>query len=273
VAHQAKWNVWRVLVPAGVLALTLSACSHTSSSPASPSTAEAAHAVSVTPWDPNVTITIGSTSWKFSSNGIPDQYMQAKYPVPKTGVNIKTATISAANSELATNPATPQTQDYTIPLKPVWTTTTTTTPAGTVGVTIGGAMLFNPYEASHTVANDNNFELGGYSFIDACGGHSTPAPMDMYHYHGIPTCLADSVNKPGHFSKILGWALDGYPIYGPDGTNGVKVTGLDKCNGIFSSTPEFPHGTYHYVLTSTFPYSIRCFHGKVNPKYLVWPRS
>ena len=90
----------------------------------------------------------------------------------------------------------------------------------------------------------------------------------------------------GH-SPLLGYAFDGFPIYGPlgfDKSNGnyfstdlstipVKFLrssytttqvdsnnnptynpnltngDLDFCNGIFSKTPEFPQGIYHYVCT------------------------
>jgi hypothetical protein len=36
---------------------------------------------------------------------------------------------------------------------------------------------------------------------------------------------------------------------------------LDECNGQFGVTPEFPLGTYHYYLTSSFPFVPRMFHG------------
>ena len=82
----------------------------------------------------------------------------------------------------------------------------------------------------------------------------------------------DSQNTFAH-SPILGWAFDGYPIYGQIGykndidedyslkilkssydTNHlydpIGTTGdLDICNGIFRKTPEFPNGIYHYVCT------------------------
>jgi hypothetical protein len=83
----------------------------------------------------------------------------------------------------------------------------------------------------------------------------------------------DSQNIFAH-SPILGWAFDGYPIYGQigykndtDGDYSLKIlksshdtgthlydptgtTGdLDICNGIFRKTPEFPNGIYHYVCT------------------------
>jgi hypothetical protein len=36
---------------------------------------------------------------------------------------------------------------------------------------------------------------------------------------------------------------------------------LDECNGREGVTPEFPDGTYYYVLTDAFPYVPRQFHG------------
>ena len=94
-------------------------------------------------------------------------------------------------------------------------------------------------------------------------------------------------NGPSGHSPLLGYAFDGFPIYGPlgfDKSNGnyfstdlstipvkflrssytttqVDSNGnptynpnltngdLDFCNGIFSKTPEFPQGIYHYVCT------------------------
>jgi hypothetical protein len=36
---------------------------------------------------------------------------------------------------------------------------------------------------------------------------------------------------------------------------------LDECNGRFGTTPEFPKGTYYYVLTDAFPFVPRFFKG------------
>lgn len=36
---------------------------------------------------------------------------------------------------------------------------------------------------------------------------------------------------------------------------------LDECNGRYGVTPEFPIGTYHYFITSKFPYVPRCHKG------------
>jgi hypothetical protein len=126
----------------------------------------------------------------------------------------------------------------------------------------------------------------------------------MYHYHGLPTGLLSP--RPGagavRAMKLVGYAADGYPVYGPEcpaaaddlespvrrlrssyrlsessrqgGPRG-KPDGrfvedyvfdpdhgdLDECNGRFGLTPDYPDGTYHYVLTDAFPCIPRFFHG------------
>jgi hypothetical protein len=67
---------------------------------------------------------------------------------------------------------------------------------------------------------------------------------------------------------VIGFALDGFPIYGDRDIKGKQLTAknLDQCNGIYSATPEFPKGIYHYVLLGTADVrsSIACFHGVVD---------
>lgn len=43
---------------------------------------------------------------------------------------------------------------------------------------------------------------------------------------------------------------------------------LDACNGRFAVTPEFPEGTYHYVLTQAFPLVPRCFSGTPDDSFV-----
>jgi hypothetical protein len=42
---------------------------------------------------------------------------------------------------------------------------------------------------------------------------------------------------------------------------------LDQCNARFSITPEYPQGTYHYVITDTFPFISRYFRGAAPDQY------
>ena len=64
---------------------------------------------------------------------------------------------------------------------------------------------------------------------------------------------------------MLGYAIDGFGIYGPRGQDGKMLTNknLDECHGTTSKV--WWDGKYvkmyHYVLTAQFPYSIGCFRG------------
>ena len=124
-------------------------------------------------------------------------------------------------------------------------------------------------------------------------------PTGAYHYHGIPEGLVDSVSRKGHSPLVgwagdgfpiylnrgykkprktssgLTRLTSSYQLKsgtrpsGPGGPyNGDFVEdfeyvagsgNLDAANGRFQKTPEFPQGTYCYVLTSTYPVIPRAF--------------
>jgi hypothetical protein len=56
----------------------------------------------------------------------------------------------------------------------------------------------------------------------------------------------------------LGYAFDGYGIYGPFGEDGKRPSNLDSCNGHEDKTRG-----YHYHVTDKFPYIIGGYHGEV----------
>ncbi len=132
-------------------------------------------------------------------------------------------------------------------------------------------------------------------------------PTGTYHYHGSPVGLSEIVARNGHsplvgwgpdgFSVYLdrGYASaknkkssikslspsyqlkKGVRPSGPGGSyNGdytqdfefVSGSGdLDAANGRFQITPEFPNGTYCYIITSKFPYIPRAFVGTVSESF------
>ena len=219
-------------------------------------------------WAKGVTVTYADGKLRFVSNGIPDHQRDAEYAVPKGGVQAPTANTAVATAD----PTVAQSYDVSIPLSPSKAASTTSTSLGIIGYMISGAALFNPYEGDGTtVATASNFSVKNASgqdvwFLDDCAGH--PTPMGQYHYHALPKCVTASVDTTDGPSHIIGIALDGYPIYGNRDASGdaVKAADLDECNGITSATPEFPNGTYHYVLldTADSTSSIRCFAGVVD---------
>lgn len=117
---------------------------------------------------------------------------------------------------------------FKIPRNPKEETgTKTSTPLGAIGVLINGVAIFNSEDA-HSYNNQNvwhrNAVVVEASSFDDCLGH--PQMNGIYHYHQNPICLY-TMDSTKH-SPIIGYAFDGYPIYGaygyanPDGTGGIK---------------------------------------------------
>ncbi|MBF7074027.1 sulfatase-like hydrolase/transferase [Glaciecola sp. MH2013] len=129
--------------------------------------------------------------------------------------------------------------------------------------------------------------------------HAHAQPDGTYHYHGSPMALF--VDNNSEVSPVIGFAADGFPIYGPyfmssegvirkaqssyalkvgerpsgDGQPGGNYDGsfrddyefdanlgdLDECNGMTRD------GKYAYYLTDTFPYVLGCFSGTINDSF------
>mgnify|MGYP000514677710 CR=1 FL=1 len=220
-------------------------------------------------WNPTVKLSFTGNSVTMEPNGIPDHARDAYYAVPIAGVVVP----DASTATIVKDPTVAQSYNFSIPTNPEYTSKVTSTSMGSIGVMISGAVLYNPYEGDgKTVAMANNFTITDSkgrtaSFVDSCAGHPTPQ-QGAYHYHGLSNCTTAKVDEAGQASHIIGFALDGFPIYGDRDVNGKQLTykNLDQCNGIKSPTPEFPQGIYHYVLlpTNDVHSSISCFHGKVD---------
>lgn len=227
-------------------------------------------AVKKAKWNPTVKLTYSKNAVIMQPNGIPNHTRDAYYAVP---ISQEIVVPDASTSKIVKDPTKAQTYKFTIPTSPKYSSKTTTTSLGSIGVMISGAVLYNPYEGDgKTVAMASNFTITNKngitaSFVDKCAGHPTPN-MGAYHYHGLPSCVTSQVDQPSKPSHIIGFALDGFPIYGDRDIKGnkVSVNSLDKCNGIYSATPEFPNGIYHYVLLGSADArsSISCFHGEVD---------
>jgi len=220
-------------------------------------------------WNATVKLTYSKTSVIMQPDGIPNHPRDAYYAVPNAGVVVPDAT----TANIVADPTKAQTYKFTIPTTPKYSKTTTKTSLGSIGVIISGTVLYNPFEGDgKTVAMASNFTITNSagmsaSFVDKCAGHPTPN-SGAYHYHGLSSCVSSKVDKTGKPSHVIGFALDGFPIYGDRDIKGKQITAknLDACNGINSATPEFPKGIYHYVLLATADVhsSIACFHGVVD---------
>ena len=145
-------------------------------------------------------------------------------------------------------------QNYTfrIPRHPVFSEKVTRTPMGPIGVAINGVPFYNPYNAEGQDAAKNEV-------FDECCGH--PDPMGRYHYHIYPRCVHTSFrDEPGEHSPLIGYAFDGFAIYGPNGEGGKAPADLDECNGHWDAQRG-----YHYHVTNKFPYLLGGYHGVVEP--------
>ena len=127
-----------------------------------------------------------------------------------------------------------------------------------VGLALDGVTIFGD---APSVA-----DRGGLPALDACGGHIDPS--GYYHWHfGAESIQAnldaadtgltcDIAQDP---EALVGFAFDGYPIYGPE-ENGAVPTDLDACSGHVGATDEFGE-TYHYHLSYESPNLPGCLVG------------
>jgi len=54
-----------------------------------------------------------------------------------------------------------------------------------------------------------------------------------------------------------------------ENTTSDAVIYLDQCNGRYGITPEYPDGTYYYVITADFPITPNCFAGTPNEDFKI----
>ncbi|MFN5435419.1 MAG: YHYH protein, partial [Planctomyces sp.] len=117
---------------------------------------------------------------------------------------------------------------------------------GAIAIAVNGVPIFNP------IKNDGKTDTLLAGELDNFGGHCGRA--DDYHYHIAPVHLEKQTGS----GKPVGWALDGYPIFGYQDPTAKDFAPLDSMNGHTG-----PDGQYHYHATKTYPYLNGGFHGEV----------
>ncbi len=189
-------------------------------------------------------ITNDGTYITIKTNGLPDH--KSIYYATTNALYENFSGLTFGGNTFAKNPNIIASQNYTfkIPVNPTVSTTHAATPLGAIGVSINGIPLFNQY------AGPNQPLTNEIASFDQNWGH--PQATGQYHYHLEPKYLTTvKVTK----SSLLGFLLDGFPVYGPE-ENNVVVTNamLDVYHGHTHATTEYPNGIYHYHITSTDPY-------------------
>lgn len=99
---------------------------------------------------------------------------------------------------------------------------------GHIGVWTNGVSIFNADDAQ-TYNNQGVWHRNAYFFegqgFDSCLGH--PQQNGEYHHHVSPNCLYDNADST-HHSPIIGYAFDGFPVYGAYAYTNTNGTGPIK---------------------------------------------
>jgi len=172
------------------------------------------------------------------SRGIPDHPMmigirawQQQVPIPQayTGTN---AWRIPLNPKIAANPVSAKSALF----------------RGAIALAVNGVPIFNP------IKNDGRTDTYLAGELDEYGGHCGRG--DDYHYHIGPVHLEKVVGR----GNPIGYALDGFPLYGYTDESGKEVSGLDRFNG------KFVNGEYRYHSTKKYPYINGGLKGEVTVK-------
>jgi len=174
------------------------------------------------------------------------------------------ATHTMMNGITATNLQVPTAQNFLgangwkIPLAPAIAASTVSAVDGPIGIAVNGVLIFNPCKQGGCQNGDTKV-LGE---LDVCNGHAGRA--DDYHYHAAPVCMMQTKAANYWDTHPVGWALDGYAIYGYNDADG-KVAARDTvCGGNTNAVVNGPSG-YAYHVTDASPYVLACFRGTPSP--------
>ena len=141
-------------------------------------------------------------------------------------------------------------ESFLIPITPVASTQNNSIGNTNVGVALNGVVLAAPAPVDAI--------LGAYTIaaFDDCAGHINL--VAGYHYHGEAGCSQTQIQSDGH-AAMMGYALDGFGIFGMLNEDNTEPTDLDECRGHSDDTRG-----YHYhaagVAENMF---IGCFKGSI----------
>ncbi|MBL7818720.1 MAG: YHYH protein [Saprospiraceae bacterium] len=176
------------------------------------------------------------------STGLPDHkspyYQGTQWASTKYEAYNGTAAFSINPNRIAQ-----QNLTFRIPASPTEASTKSATPGGAIGVSLNGVPFFNQYAAGNSPLTNEIVSFDQYA------GH--PQQQGSYHYHIEPYYLTKTKGN----SALLGFLLDGFPVYGPvENGKTLKSADLDAYHGHKHATTDFPNGIYHYHITADAPY-------------------
>lgn len=195
-------------------------------------------------WPNVLTTSVDGDDRRFSGNDLPD-HVTGVFPVSPDDEDVYPY-------DRNPNSISEQTLEVTVPANPEIADEPTCI-RGELGVMLTGSALFSAFDAGGR-------DAVAWEAQDSCSGH--PQEHGAYHYHSLTSCIDD----PGTGqSNLLGYAYDGFGIYGMRGADGQELTNedLDECHGTTSEVMWDGKlvEMYHYVATREFPYVMGCFKG------------
>ena len=134
------------------------------------------------------------------------------------------------------------------------------------GIALNG-VLFDPGTAEFFQRDRNskwNYEaLSGAVKLGLDQNHAHVQPNGAYHYHGLPTKLFEMLSGGEQNMTLIGWAADGFPIYGLYGTKdpldaGSEIVELKSSYQIKAGSrptgSDSPKGDYDGSFTIDYEY-------------------
>lgn len=172
-----------------------------------------------------------------TSSGCPNHYSvcTGKSGVPGCG---------SVGEEGTATEAKDQSKTYEVPGEPVLASSNTDIECdmGAIGIALNGVSIYGGSVDTSCTLLDVDDTTSEWTAFDMCSGHSEMT--GDYHYHFPPSCLiaqalATSPYSNGH-SPQVGWAQDGFPIYGPKYNSSKTITqaDLDDCSGREEELPD-----------------------------------
>jgi hypothetical protein len=215
-------------------------------------------------WDPDLKpIVDGSVSWPsqisisleggqrvIRSNGLPE-HTTGTFPVRRSD--------DAYQYDRNPNSIAAQRVVLTLDRMPQLARMPSCVPMGMIGFALSGAAIYNALDA-------RGDDAPAHEIQDGCNGH--PERRGEYHYHNYSGCFDDTRSGPNGHSDLVGYALDGFGLYGlyDSGANMLSTDDLDECHGhagLIEWDGELVE-MYHYHFTEDYPYTLGCFAGQVS---------
>lgn len=198
-------------------------------------------------WPSQFTITLQNNIRTITGNRLPKS-VTGKFPISPDD--------DAYAYDRNPNSITAEAYQIKLPAIPQATEEPSCLPLGAIGVLTNGGYFFNALDA-------RGEDAVAHEIQDSCQGH--PERGGAYHYHSVTTCLEAQSKE---HSALLGYAFDGFGIYGHYDKNGKVLTNTDL-DARHGHTHEIEwdgkkQKLYHYHATWEYPYTVGCYRGKPN---------